>query len=906
MELTTAQKRTVDSFLSTGRIGNSSIDDLINFCNLRIRNETQHSTASSIQLAKKFLKQSKHQSSDMSLTAFRAAGWVYLVAANYKESEKYYLKARKLALKDAEVRARIDRVLIDIYMYLGNTTESKKRANHAIRTFKRLNADEEVAKTKVNYANVLHRQDLHSKARTLYSQASEIFEKNQNKIASALCWYNLANTEVQLFDFSAAEKHFSNARTIFLKNNRTLHATGCLYGLAWIDMLTSDFHNALLKLNDCESYYKNSGQKRELLLCQLDRAETCLGLNLFVEARDAAKSAINSSKRLGIMYEQAKGSLFAGKAYIELGRKTTARAYLLKASKYFENCQNYNFKAVAKLFLTQLSNNNKGKIESTQEIRKLFKRAQLPLWEAVCDLQILSLYPRDPKAINRLSSNSAINTVPHLTAQYHSLMGDRFAGRNDIDKAIDHWSQAVAILDTIRAKLPPLDFRSSFFKSQSNPYKKLIETESQLDILRAAVWAERYRTAGLWTTSENFYSSNPIRQKVQESLSKLANQVSVISNILSGDNDKRTLSLQSSKKMQKLQQDVRYKLSTLEKNNKTPSKSDEIINLINKLSPDQPLVQFHVGHIDIYGFVHFNGETNFWRYKGGTKILNELIARWKFLIENSKGKPAEAGKTVINDERDLLKRISDWILPPLEISANIKKIVVIPDGQVANVPWQALIMKNEHLIDKYSISFCPSLRHFEHAKNRKTGSKKVKIFIGYTWGLSSVESEIKSLYTNYDKEKINIYNPAKRNDFPDKTNSRLWHFAGHAQYRADNPFYSALMLDDGPLFAADIRLMQNTVDLVTLSACRTGQLSFVPEQESNGLVRSLLEMGARNVLASNWAVSDSSTSIWMKYFYEEYFTGATVSSAVRTAALKVRDDLPSVYHWGSFNVHGAG
>jgi len=150
MELTASQKKTVDSFLSNGRIGKTSVENLSNLCNLRIRNETQHSTSKSIQLAGRFIIQAKKHDGAMNIVAHRAAGWAYLVAANYKESEKYYLEARKLASKDAETRAKIDRILIDIYMYLGDPNESKKRANQAIRTFKKLNHEEEIAKTQVN------------------------------------------------------------------------------------------------------------------------------------------------------------------------------------------------------------------------------------------------------------------------------------------------------------------------------------------------------------------------------------------------------------------------------------------------------------------------------------------------------------------------------------------------------------------------------------------------------------------------------------------------------------------------------------------------------------------------------------------------------------------------------------
>jgi CHAT domain-containing protein len=110
---------------------------------------------------------------------------------------------------------------------------------------------------------------------------------------------------------------------------------------------------------------------------------------------------------------------------------------------------------------------------------------------------------------------------------------------------------------------------------------------------------------------------------------------------------------------------------------------------------------------------------------------------------------------------------------------------------------------------------------------------------------------------------------------------------------------------DGPLFAADLRLRENKVGLVVLAACRTGQQTFVLGEESTGLVRSLLEMGARNVVASHWAVSDKSTALWAKEFYKSLFAGEAVDEALRRSAQAVRERHPSAYFWAGFSLFGA-
>jgi CHAT domain-containing protein len=181
----------------------------------------------------------------------------------------------------------------------------------------------------------------------------------------------------------------------------------------------------------------------------------------------------------------------------------------------------------------------------------------------------------------------------------------------------------------------------------------------------------------------------------------------------------------------------------------------------------------------------------------------------------------------------------------------------------------------------------------------------MEVFVGRHDGLSSLKSEL-SLLASLPADGFKIHQPCHRQNWHDAHHDRIWHYYGHASYRSDNPFFSSLSLEDGPFFAADFRLMKNPVGLVTLSACRTGCQSAWPGEESVGLVRSLLEMGARSVVGSHWNVADKSTALWMREFYESVFDGQSVAESVRLASMFTRDKYPAPYHWAAFSVFGAG
>jgi CHAT domain-containing protein len=230
---------------------------------------------------------------------------------------------------------------------------------------------------------------------------------------------------------------------------------------------------------------------------------------------------------------------------------------------------------------------------------------------------------------------------------------------------------------------------------------------------------------------------------------------------------------------------------------------------------------------------------------------------------------------------------------------------VLPDGPLSNLPWQAINYRGEALADSLELVLAPSLTHHSIAAERTRPSGELGVFVGNCDDLPLADEERDRLMGLFG-EAACLRDPVSRSSWPTGRTAAIWHYIGHAEFRSDNPFYSALLLEDGPMFAADFRIRRNDVDLVTLSACRTGTQTVLPGDESTGMVRALLDMGARNVLASHWSVADRSTMPWMSAFYTEYLSNNNAAAAARTAIRAVRQDCPSACDWAPFSVFGAG
>lgn len=905
----TVSERTIERFLKSGTLPKDvTPETMIAASDRHVRALTQKDARRAVALGRALVERARAFGSALELVALRSSGWAELVAGNYGEAEQAYVAARTMVTGDPLSRARIDRVLIDVYMYRGEFREAQRRARMALQTFKRHQAASDVAKTQVNYANLLHRMDRHRDACRLYGDAAVYFEAEGPEFAAALCHYNQANTLVQLFNFPAARELYGRARGVFQKHDQDLHATGCLYGLAWLHMLEGEFRQALLELTECEAEYRRGGHARELVVCQLDRAEVFLGLNLFADARSVAEEVEAHADKLGIHYERAKAAFFQAKAAIGMGHRGAARKALRRAERDFERIGNPGFAAAVEL--TQALIGTRGQKNPAQigKIREKFSRSQLPLWEALCDLQILTEWPDDEPALRRFGRSKAVASVPHLLAARHTIQGDREARRGRMSAAVNRWTKAADILDAVRVKLPPVELRSSYFSGRQDPHLRLIDATSESDPDSGAAWSERFKTAGPWSPSDAFLGSSPARQRIGESLSDLASRVTAMSGAIADAEGRRAMVAGAPPAaFQQLQRRLRDQLTALEQPGGTTSESiSELASAIHGLSRTRPVVQLHAGRDDIIAFVSDGGETRAHRYPDGIEYAREWLGRWRYQIEFTAATRTRLTAAQVAEEAELLKQFGRWFLPPLEIRENARELLILPEGLLAGVPWAALDDGRGSLVDRYEVILAPSVRHHLRAAEGSARGAGSRVFVGRHDGLTHLVEELATVRDRFAGADLTIHDPSRRSDWPADVAEEVWHYTGHADLRRDNPFYSSLLLEDGPLFAADFRLMHNRVGLVTLAACRTGQHTGLPGEEATGLVRSLLEMGASNVVASHWAVSDLSTSRWIDLFYKHYLGGASAARATRLAARGVREQFPSAYHWAAFSVFGRG
>jgi CHAT domain-containing protein len=133
----------------------------------------------------------------------------------------------------------------------------------------------------------------------------------------------------------------------------------------------------------------------------------------------------------------------------------------------------------------------------------------------------------------------------------------------------------------------------------------------------------------------------------------------------------------------------------------------------------------------------------------------------------------------------------------------------------------------------------------------------------------------------------------------------LVHVVAHGEFRRDNPMFSSLLLEDGPLTVHDLERLSTAPRRLVLSACDSGVMAPVGADELIGLSSALLSLGTAGVVSSVAEVNDEATCTFMGELHEELLRGGSVAEAVLAARQVAARDPVSTATAASFVAFGS-
>ncbi len=300
---------------------------------------------------------------------------------------------------------------------------------------------------------------------------------------------------------------------------------------------------------------------------------------------------------------------------------------------------------------------------------------------------------------------------------------------------------------------------------------------------------------------------------------------------------------------------------------------------------------------------------------------------------------------------DAARRLYALLLAPITGIRTKSRIIVVPDGVLHLLPFDALQSSNgKYVLESSVVTYAPSGTVLRLLRSQRR-TPAVLPFLGVGDVAYDPASPIASTGTEPGKESRTrgVYDlagahfeplPGSRDEVLSASEIfgagsvvllgreateaafkraplakfRVLHLAVHGIASAKYPERAALVLgrdskseEDGLLQTREIANLTLNAELVTLSACDTGVGRLQGEEGNASLQRAFLLAGAKATLSTLWTADDTFTAALVKQFYRNLSDGMDKGSALRKAKLdlmKKFGDQAMPFYWAGFVLDG--
>ncbi len=388
------------------------------------------------------------------------------------------------------------------------------------------------------------------------------------------------------------------------------------------------------------------------------------------------------------------------------------------------------------------------------------------------------------------------------------------------------------------------------------------------------------------------------------------------------------------------------------------------------LPPDTALLEYWVGgsHVDLW--IVTATSMRGLRLCRSSALETAVQAYRKSLLAREDFPPNEdlaaRQARIVGADREIDRQaaVLGRLLLPAQLPAAIHRLIVVPDGVLASVPFSALRLKSwQYVIREYEVVEEPSASIAIELLARRAPSRnqdRIAVFADPVYNqfdprlarsgekaaslrvassrqgsspvlradagvdltqlprLSASSLEASAIASIAGRDHVSLYlgfqatpEQAMRLDW---RNFAIAHFATHALVDSAHPELSGIVLstlnpqgapEDGVLWLHDIYRTPMPVSLVVLSGCRTADGKSIPGEGISGLAQAFLSSGASGVIGALWSVDDAAANQMIPWFYRALLgQHLSASGALRSAQLKMLAMHRSPYDWAGYLVEG--
>lgn len=857
-------------------------------------------------------------------------GEMELAISELERSEQGFLSLGKTHIAAA---TRVSK-LIALSM-LGRYEEAIECGLRARDVFLAYNDFHAAGKIEHNIGNLHFRRDRYHDADIYLSAARARFAALNDQKQLATVNNSLAITHASLHKFKSAEDIFEQALEQAEAGGQPVTLAGIEGSIGLFALLQGRYDRALDFLERSRQHYTAFGLTIQSLLAEHDIADAYLELNLAPEALAIYERVIPVFAEHGMRAEQARAQAYRGRALMLLGRTKEAQRCLDEAQRLYAAEENRVGAALVALTHAQLLYREEkfeaarlmaGQAEPALLVSGSWQRLLLARWLRGEAERALGHLEPARKLLEETVRNAEVHGQPQIAERCFSSLGALALAEGNLKVAEENFKRAIELTEQLRAPIPGEEFRTAFFANRLSPYHELAKlclVEGDARAVEALSFTERAKSRALADTlagritiatgARDDFEAHLQAQaaKLREELNYLYNQMhrSVRGAVQIKDVNSQ-LEHELIEREQKLLEITRQ-LQHRSSNGKTAQQEDlfSLAQLQAALGTHRALVEYTTIDDKLVAFVVTNEHVEVVRDLGTESEIVAVIEKCRFQIDTLRYGSTQVRNhlpTLAQRTQKHLRSLYDRLLRKIEPTIGERHLVIVPHRGLYYLPFQALHDGKSYLIERREVSFAPSALVLQQCLDRSEPQFGTALVLGVAdERIPGVHQELHALDQIFGE--LKRYSDEAATTEVLRSNAAgadVIHLACHAQFRSDNPLFSALKLGDGWFTAQDAYGLKLNCGLVTLSACETGMNAVAPGDELMGFARGFFSAGSPAVLMSLWTIDDEATIELMVWFYSELARTKSPASALRAAQVKLLKEKPHPFFWSPFVVVG--
>lgn len=370
---------------------------------------------------------------------------------------------------------------------------------------------------------------------------------------------------------------------------------------------------------------------------------------------------------------------------------------------------------------------------------------------------------------------------------------------------------------------------------------------------------------------------------------------------------------------------------------------------IQALLPSQTaLIEYFWGNAWLYAICIQKNKVQYARIP----LLNREMDQIKYMMSQRDAVLQKGyGKAAFEHFVETVQELHKQMIYPLLGEDQPEKLIVVPDGKLAYLPFELLISSNFSVpteVNYYELPylFKSSVISYQYAARHllleKKGSQNAadQTYLGiapHYVGNKQLSQQLRSeqieapLFHHTEEVSFasNLFNGKaliaeaanERNFLQEAPAYRILHLATHAVLNDQNPLYAYFLLSpemastveaerdrEGILYASEIYNLDLNAELAVLSACYTGDGALQKGEGVMSMARAFVQAGCSNLVMSLWQADDLAVAKLTRSFYQYLYEGYPKDKALQLARIDYLEtaDQSHPHFWASLILIGNG